>query len=172
VVPVGGRKLILGDGLATIDQKGRVAIPPALRNAIMANNSASAGEGDDGRRFLLGRHPTSQALIGYDEARLEKTNEMFRAREEAGEAPDGGLYDIAGRSKLFPNVEPVPFDTSGRFILSPKMRHRGGLTDLAYFYGLGDFFLIWNPHTLIADPNVDDGVKEDARWALKEKGLA
>jgi MraZ protein len=169
---VSGRALISGSGLSTIDQKGRVAIPPALRNAIIANNSGSSASEDDSRRFWLGRHDSAKALIGYDQARLDVLNANIEAGEQAAAANGGNFTDHKTRQRLFPSVEPVPFDGSGRFILSPKFKARGELEDLAYFYGLGNVFTIWNPQLLMADANVTEEIKEDCLWALKEKGLA
>jgi MraZ protein len=47
--------------------------------------------------------------------------------------------------QAFATIETVPFDTSGRFIISPLMRRHGKLDDLAYFSGAFDYIEIWNP---------------------------
>ncbi len=169
---VSGRALISGSGLSTIDLKGRVAIPPVLRNAIIANNTSSSGSDEDVRRFWLGRHDSAKALIGYDQARLDVLNANIEAGEQVTTANGGNFINHETRQRLFPSAEPVPFDGSGRFILSPKYKARGDLQDLAYFYGLGNIFAIWNPQLLLASDHVSEEIKEDCLWELKEKGLA
>ncbi len=161
---VSGRELISGSGLSVIDGKGRVSIPPDLRNAVIANSAE--------RSFYLGKQSGHAALVGYDKAALEDRNRNIEAAEMSAAANGVPEYDFGARSKTFPSVEPVPFDTSGRFVLSAKLRARAQLDNLAFFAGFGRFFCIWNPFILIERADIDEDLREDARWALKEKGLA
>jgi MraZ protein len=161
---VSGKAFILGYGVSTIDTKGRVAIPADLRNAIMANS--------DGRSFYLAQHPEGNALAGYDEVWLAERIQAMKQAEIAvaeGKLPKA---DYAARREQFSRSEPVPFDTSGRFVLSSRMRRYGKLEDLAFFNGLGDSFEIFNPRLVLADPDAPEALKEDIRDALAEKGLA
>ena len=45
----------------------------------------------------------------------------------------------------FAATEEVPYDSSGRIVLPPMMRRKGGIEDLALFLGTGETFQIWNP---------------------------
>jgi MraZ protein len=153
----------VGSGLSVIDGKGRVALPPALRNAVISNSA--------GRSFYLASHPEAVALTGFDADTLDLIGARVEAAENAAAA--GGLpkFDYGSRRSFYPSAEPLPFDSSGRFVLSAKMREFGGLESLAFFAGLGNMFEIWNPHTLLADPNGNKAMQADARWALKDRGL-
>ena len=48
----------------------------------------------------------------------------------------------------FGATEEVPYDSSGRIVLPPMMRRKGGIEDLALFLGAGETFQIWNPQTV------------------------
>jgi MraZ protein len=160
---VSGRALILGCGLSAIDRKGRVALPPDLRNAVIANSES--------KTIFLSRHSETQALTGFDGAMLEEFNRQIDTSEQASAANGAPQLNYSARRSSFLSVEPVPFDGSGRFTLSPTMCKRGGLSDLAFFVGLGNFFEVWNPHLLLADTTASETMKDEARWALEGKGL-
>ena len=57
----------------------------------------------------------------------------------------------------FGATEEVPYDSSGRIILPPMMRRKGGIEDLALFIGVGETFQIWNPKLFLADPEHSRG---------------
>ncbi len=154
---------VTGCGLSAIDAKGRVALPPLLRNAVLTNG--------EGRTVYFGKHPQARALQGFDSSFLEEQSARIAAAEAA--AASTGLLDLnyGARRNFFASAEPVPFDASGRFTLTPRMKDRAGLEGLAFFAGLGSVIEVWNPHLLLEDPNGDPDLQDDARWALKEKGL-
>jgi MraZ protein len=160
---VSGRALILGCGLSVIDRKGRVALPPDMRNAVLSNSEA--------RTIFLSRHAESQALAGFDGAMLAQFKSQIDTSDNARATSGAAGMNYGTRRTSFQTIETVPFDASGRFTLSPAMCKRGGLTDLAFFIGLGDLFEVWNPHLLLADANVEEPTKDEARWALEDKGL-
>jgi MraZ protein len=160
---VSGRVHVTGSGLSPIDAKGRVALPPALRNAVISNS--------EGRSFYLASHQDAVALVGFDAVTLDQMSQRIEASEDAAAA--GGLpkFNIAARRDFFATAEPLPFDSSGRFVLSARMRDRGGLQDFAYFVGVGNMFEVWNPQNLLAEPDANPRLLADVRWALKERGL-
>ena len=45
------------------------------------------------------------------------------------------------------------------------------LAKLALFIGVGETFQIWNPKTVLADPNIPEDMKDIARFRLEERGL-
>ena len=72
----------------------------------------------------------------------------------------------------FGATEEVPYDSSsGRIILPPMMRRKGGIEDLALFIGVGETFQIWNPTLFLADTNIPEDMKDIARFRLEERGL-
>lgn len=158
------RALFRGRGLQTIDAKFRVAIPAGLRATIDHNS----GE----RILLLSRHPVDPCLIGYDRAWSDQLQaELDRDEEKAlaaGQSVD--RFNIARRA--FGAVEDVPFDSSGRFILSSYARSKAKLDDLAVFIGVGKTFEIWSPKVLLEAPGVDDDTKEMVAFDLAERGGA
>ena len=160
---VSGQALILGCGLSSIDEKGRVALPPDLRNAVIANS--------EDRIVYISKHPEGDALVGYDAATLQETLARIQKADDALAASGDQDRDFGKRRRNFPRTEPAPFDASGRFTLSGPMKGRGKLDDLAFFYGLGDIFEIWNPRDVLADPNADPELQEEIRWAMTKKGI-
>ena len=48
----------------------------------------------------------------------------------------------------FAATEETPYDTSGRIVLPPMMRRKGGIEELALFLGVGETFQIWNPQAV------------------------
>lgn len=167
-----GREFILGMGLSVIDPtKGRVALPAALRNSIIANNSLPGVM--DTRTFFLGQHPTEKCLVGYDRDQMATLLQRITDAEndEGRAAGDRVGYDHELRRRQFARFEQVPLDPSGRFTISKKLRRWGHLDDLAFVQGLGDLIEIWNPHRMLADPDVPDYQKQDCRDEMEERGL-
>ena len=72
--------------------------------------------------------------------------------------------------RSFGSAEEVPYDTSGRILLTGKLRRRGQLDDLALFVGVGATFELWNPQ--LALKSKDPEIREFAAEALEERGLA
>lgn len=156
------RGLFRGRGLQGIDAKGRVGIPASLRATIEANSAD--------RTVVIDRHATKPCLIGYDRGwsdqlrnRIERDHER---RLERGETVDRD----ADFRRAFATAEDLPFDASGRFVLPPFHRSKAQLGDQAVFLGLGDTFEIWDPATLVAQPDIDEGLREVIAFDLSQKG--
>ena len=45
--------------------------------------------------------------------------------------------------------ESLPYDETGRIILSPSLKFTSGIDKLAFFIAAGDYFEIWQPQRLI-----------------------
>ena len=71
----------------------------------------------------------------------------------------------------FAATEEVPYDSSGRIVLPPMMRRKGGIEDLALFLGAGETFQIWNPTLFLKDDRVPEDMKDIARYRLEERGI-
>lgn len=158
------RQVYAGQGLSAIDAKGRVSVPANLRAILEANS--------DGRTLVIARHPTQPCIIGHDRGWLAELDARLK-EEEAREKAAGRPFDYyAAAEDVFGQVDEVPYDGSGRFILPPFFKHKGDLADLAFFHGAGPFFTIWNPRVLLADPTLHPKAAEGAAYFMAERGMA
>ncbi|MEA3037844.1 MAG: transcriptional regulator MraZ, partial [Sphingomonadales bacterium] len=96
--------------------------------------------------------------------------EEMERRRLAEEGRGGTLEEHYARARrAFGMTEDVPYDTSGRIVLPPMMRRKGGIDELALFVGVGGTVEIWNPRTALKEGDRD--LKEIAAYRLEEKGL-
>lgn len=157
---VGERGLYQGSALTTVDPKGRVAIPANLRSTLERNS--------DARFVVVTVHPKSPCLVGYDLGWSRERHRELKDQEkrllERGEAIDYNVFRDA-----YNVAEEVPFDNSGRFLLPGFLRMKGGLKDVAFFQGYGDYFEIWNPDALLAAPDVSPMAQELVRYLLDQR---
>jgi MraZ protein len=157
-----------GDGIGLVDDKGRVAIPSALRATLAAN--APKADGKSGGTIVIGAHQKNPCLIAYDPGYLDVLAAQLDKREAEHTAPDGEFdYNIkrAGASG-----EAVPFDGSGRFIMPAFPRFYAGIGEHAFFYGVLDYIEIWDPRTLIELDDMPRVVKAMAKFHMAQKGIA
>jgi MraZ protein len=90
---------------------------------------------------------------------------------EKQEADPQAAIDYQQRNLMaFAATEEVPYDSSGRIVLPPMMRRKGGIEELALFLGAGETFQIWNPKLFLDDPAVPEDLKDIARFRLEERG--
>ncbi|RSV17807.1 division/cell wall cluster transcriptional repressor MraZ [Sphingomonas sp. ABOLG] len=159
----------LGKGVGLVDDKGRVAIPNTLRAALAQN--APRPDGKDGGTVLVGVHPDFPCLIAHDRGYVEHAkNQLIQRQAESG-IRTGSKEFYAPRMRGA-SVEPVPFDGSGRFILPAVERELANITDIAFFLGDYESFMIWDPRTLIAHDGVDEMAKRHATILCRDKGIA
>nr|WP_255696766.1 division/cell wall cluster transcriptional repressor MraZ [Sandaracinobacteroides sayramensis] len=52
-------------------------------------------------------------------------------------------------------AEQLKYDDTGRIILTPTLRDAGELASQAVFLGAGDYFELWSPDVLLAEPDLD-----------------
>lgn len=156
-----------GSGLALVDDKGRVAIPNSLRAALAANSPRA--DGKDGGTIIIAAHEDQPCLVAYDPAYRAALKVERDRRLELSRGPDGKVDQNIRRS--FANGEEVPFDGSGRFVLSPLTRHLGDIDGNAFFYGMLDTIEIWNPKTLVETPGIDPNVVKTCRFYAQDKGI-
>jgi MraZ protein len=153
--------LFNGSALNAVDAKGRLSVPAFIRQVIERRSEA--------RAIILSGHELDSCLTGYDRnyARiLYQENERRRLNEE-GADPQA---HFARARRTFGVTEEVPYDTSGRIILPPMMRRKGGIEELALFIGVGGTFEIWNPQLALKSGDAD--LKELAAYRLEERGIA
>ena len=157
------RELYLSYGLQAVDAKGRVAVPAKLRAALERNAEP--------RDILIARHSGHACLSGFDSNWPRILHSRIDSREASREL-EGGEADYNTLGTAFGDIESVPYDSAGRFVLPAFFRKRAGIEKWAFFHGRGNTFNIWNPATLLADDRIDAGTRELVEWCLEEKGAA
>jgi len=156
--------LFQGSALNAVDAKGRVSVPAFLRSVIERRG--------DARTIVLAKHEAFPCLSAYDPAYAAlKHSKLERLFEKQEGDPDAALDYQQRNLMAFAATEEVPYDSSGRIVLPPMMRRKGGIDDLALFLGAGETFQVWNPSLFLAEPTVPDDLKDIARFRLEERGL-
>ncbi len=156
------RSVFKGYALQAIDAKGRVALPAPMRLIVERH----AGE----RALLLSDDVKRGCLRAADQGWSERLYDRLSADAERALAAGREIDREELGSAAFGQFDEVPFDQSGRFILPPFLRGKGKLSDLAFFWGAGDTIEVWDPRTLLADPNADPAKKERCAWLMRERG--
>ena len=156
-----------GHGVGLVDDKGRVAIPSALRATLAAN--APRADGKDGGTIIIGPHEVQECLVAYDPAYVEVKAAQLDLHEAQHTAADGSYdYNIQRRAMA---GEAVPFDGSGRFIMPAFPRFHANIGTHAFFFGMNNRIEIWDPATALADGTLDNTVKKMIRFYMAEKGV-
>ena len=156
--------LFQGSALNAVDAKGRVSVPAFLRSVIERRG--------DSRTIVLAKHEAFPALSAYDPAYAAlKHAKLERLLEKEETNPDAELEYQQRNLMAFAATEEVPYDPSGRIVLPPMMRRKGGIEDLALFLGTGETFQIWSPTLFLKDARIPEDMKDIARFRLEEKGL-
>ena len=157
--------LFQGSALNAVDAKGRVSVPAFLRQVIERRG--------DARTIVLAKHDNFHALSAYDPAYAALKHAKLERLLEKQETDPAAELDYARRTMMaFGATEEVPYDSSGRIVIPPMMRRKGGIEDLALFIGVGETFQIWNPRLFLADPNIPEDMKDIARFRLDERGAS
>ena len=157
-----------GHGIGLVDDKGRVAIPNALRVTLQRN--APRPDGKDGGTIVIGPHEFHESLVAYDPAYTEIVGQELDAHKRDNTAADGSYdYNYQRRTMV---GEAVPFDGSGRFIMPAFPRFHANIGAHAFFFGMNNQIEIWDPATALADEKLDPTVKKMIRFHMAEKGLA
>ncbi len=157
--------LFQGSALNAVDAKGRVSVPAFLRGVIERRG--------DARTIVLAAHDSFPCLSAYDPAYAAlKHAKLERLLEKEETGADAQLEYQQRNLMAFAATEEVPYDSSGRILLPPMMRRKGGLEDLALFLGTGETFQVWNPQTLLSDKNIPEDLKDICRYRLEERGIS
>jgi MraZ protein len=156
--------LFQGSALNAVDAKGRVSIPASLRSVIERRG--------DSKTIVLAKHETFPCLSAYDPAYAAlKHLKLERLLEKEETSPDAALDYQQRNLMAFGATEETPYDSSGRIVMPPMMRRKGGIEELALFMGAGETFQIWNPRLFLEDARVPEDLKDIARYRLEERGL-
>ena len=154
--------LFQGSALNAVDAKGRLSVPAFVRSTLERRS--------DSRVIVIGAHEVAPCLVaygrGYARYLFADMERRRLAEEEKGGSPD---VHYSRARRLFGNTEEVPYDTSGRIVLPPRMRRRGQIEELALFVGIGPVVEIWNPRTALEQGDAD--LRDIATDYLEEKGI-
>lgn len=146
-----------GYALNAVDAKNRVSIPAGYRDVI-------AQRADDAA-VVVAPSERAPCLIGYDtnhSARLQGQLET-RFADDWSEARDDSARLAFGTS------EKLPYDATGRIILSPTLKELGDIDRLAFFIAAGDYFEIWNPDVLLETKGSDARLARIVRRQLEAR---
>jgi len=156
-----------GSGLALVDDKGRVAIPNALRSTLAEN--APRADGKDGGTVIIAAHEDQPCLIAYDPAYIAELKRELNERVALSRGPDGKVDHNIKRGGA--NGEAVPFDGSGRFIMPGFPRFYANIGGHAFFWGTLDYIEIWDPKTLLSTPGIAPQMDAACRYYCQDKGV-
>lgn len=133
----------LGNGLHSIDTKNRVSIPSSFREVLSVRT--------DARTLILGPAERADCLVGYDHSYPAKARAELTTRFTGDYSEQRDDHFRA----TFGSAEKVPIDDNGRIIMSAAMKDAGEIDRLALFWGMGDYFEIWNPNRFVERSNLD-----------------
>jgi MraZ protein len=149
-----------GSGLSTIDAKGRTTIPAELRDMVAKSSGEDA--------VCIARHRTLPCLIGFGRAERSKLRDDVEAQWQAS-LQRGAEFDRELAGVNASSVFETPFESSGRFVVSPLHRHFGKLADKAFFFGATTHFMLWDPDTFKSSaPPAFAHVREELDYWLAE----
>ncbi len=130
-----------GSAMSSIDDKGRLSVPAFLRKDLI--------DSSNGRTLCLGTHEKWDCLVGFGLSRkVDILSDIEKQWEAAIARGDSFDKDAAG-ARIFPSIQDLSFDASGRFGLPPQLRDIGGLEEDVFFHGIGTTFCLWSPQTLL-----------------------
>lgn len=148
-----------GNALNAVDAKGRLSVPAFIRQKIELRS--------DDKVLVLVPHADFPCLVGYDTN--HSATLLERAEQRLGEDPETA-EEMQMQAALFGSAMDVPYDTSGRIILPPRLKRRAEIADGALFIGMIREFHIWNPeHALKCDV---EAIRRIAADAIEDRRLA
>lgn len=117
-----------GETAITVDDKGRLAIPAAHRDAVSAC----------GNRLVITYSPFDECLYLYPQDVWEKVRDQVNALSSAKEGHR--VY----KRKLVGSAAPVELDANGRISIPSSHRSAVGIEKKAVLLGIGDKFELWS----------------------------
>lgn len=147
-----------GSGVSVVDIKGRATIPAELRDSVQQSSGANS--------VCISRHRELPCLIGFGSAERLKLRADIEAQWQSaigrGEQFDRELAGVNASS-----IFETSFEASGRFVLSPMLRHFGKIEDKAFFFGATTHFMLWNPDVFLAEaPAAFNPIKDELNYWL------
>ncbi len=149
-----------GSGVSGVDAKGRTTIPAELRDSVQASSAANS--------VCISRHNSLPCLIGFGAAERLKLRADIETQWQSA-VNRGAEFDreLAGVSAS--SIFETAFEPSGRFVLSPMLRHFGRIDDRAFFFGATTHFMLWNPEVFLTEaPASFSHVKDELNYWLTQ----
>ena len=151
-----------GSGVSSVDAKGRATIPAELRDSVQASSGANT--------VCISRHAKLPCLIGFGGAERLKMRADVEAQWQSA-VSRGVEFDRELAGVTASSIFETNFEASGRFVLSPMLRHFGKIEDRAFFFGATTHFMLWNPDVFLSDaPAGFDAVKDELHYWLAQAG--
>lgn len=152
-----------GSGVSSVDAKGRTTIPAELRDSVQHSSGSNT--------VCISRHSSLPCLIGFGGAERLKLRADIESQWQSA-VNRGADFDreLAGVSAS--SIFETAFEASGRFVLSPMLKHFGRIEERAFFFGATTHFMLWNPDVFLADaPAAFNPVKDELNyWLSQVKG--
>ena len=151
-----------GSGVSGVDAKGRTTIPAELRDSVQQSSGANS--------VCISRHHSLPCLIGFGGAERLKLRADIEAQWQSA-VNRGAEFDreLAGVSAS--SIFETAFEASGRFVLSPMLKHFGRIEDRAFFFGATTHFMLWNPDVFLSEaPAGYNAVKDELQYWLAQAG--
>lgn len=147
-----------GYALNAVDAKNRLSVPSGYREIIERRSGAKA--------IIVAPAERAPCLVGYDRARSGNLQAQLETRFDGdwSEARDDFARTAFGLS------ESLPYDETGRVVLSPMLKELAEIDKLALFLAAGDYFEIWNPETLLASKGETGPIGRVVRRLLDARG--
>ena len=145
-----------------------MAIPSSLRAALLARNPIGA-DGKSITTVVLQAHERLPCVWGYDLDYADQLEADLEERARANPLPGGAPDDDILRGGMV--SDELGFDTSGRFIMPGYPRKHARIGKWAFFYGVGKYFEIWDPATLLATPGVHPNLRDLVEHQLADRGV-
>lgn len=152
------RGFFSGAYLNGVDAKHRLSVPAPLRETIEARSQLKS--------LVLAPAEHAPCLVGYDVTHFERVQQGLVAQFSGDFGPG---RSVKARS-LFGMAEQLNYDDTGRIILPPILRDLGELKGQAMFLGAGEYFELWSPELLVAEPDQDPRLIRMARALMAQKG--
>jgi MraZ protein len=147
-----------GSGVSGVDAKGRTTIPAELRDSVQQSSGANS--------VCISRHSSLPCLIGFGGAERLKLRADIETQWQSAVAR-GESFDRELAGATASSIFETAFEPSGRFVLSPMLRHFGKIDDSAFFFGATTHFMLWNPSIFLKEaPASFDHVKEELSYWL------
>ena len=142
-------QLFTGNALCGVDKAGRLILPAFVRVTLARRSDRPA--------ILVGAHESDPCLVGCDPGYVDSLAEDLRRRRLLDEVIAPGAHHPRAR-RIFGFLEEAGLDRSGAIRLSPMMRRRARIDDLALVLGTGDMFEIWSLSVALesGDPGLAD----------------
>jgi MraZ protein len=126
-----------GSALGTVTAEGELLLPPFVL-AVLARRGGAG-------RIVFGAHERAPCLAAFDTGHLPRLGDEIERLKRAGEARGESAAAHESRARrAFGLSEEAAVDESGRVVLPPFLRRKGGIGGRALFVGVGPTVELWD----------------------------